>query len=98
MQVIQRANPWDDNSPIVKAYEPVMDGVCGFAWLTFSDGRKSFPRWAQKVGLARKGYYGVSIWVSDYGQSMERKEAFAQAAAEVLREAGVRCYAQSRMD
>ena len=27
MQIVQRANPLDDTSPIVRAYEPVMDGV-----------------------------------------------------------------------
>lgn len=47
-----------------------------------------------------KGYpKGLSMWVSGYGQSMARKEAYARAYAEVLRNAGhERVYAGSRMD
>lgn len=47
------------------------------------------------------GYYGgVSIWVGGFGQSVQRKEAYANAFAEVLNERveGVRAYAGSRMD
>ena len=36
--------------------------------------------------------------VSQYGQSLEKKEAFANAYAEVLSDAGVRAYVDSRMD
>ena len=74
------------------------EGVCGFAWVEFA-GNTAFGRWAKSAGLARKGYpKGLSYWVSGYGQSMERKEAYAQAFADVLRGSGIKAYAASRMD
>jgi len=76
----------------------VEDGVCGFAWIKFP-GNSSFGRWMKKQGLARKAYpSGLSYWVSEFNQSMNRKEAFASAAAEVLRKHGIKAYSGSRMD
>ena len=77
----------------------VASGVCGFAWVVVRPGNCSFAVWARKAGLAKKDYYGgVSFWVSDFGQSMERKEAYAHAFANRLSVAGIKAYAQSRMD
>lgn len=102
MVVVRHANPLDDNSPVVKRYEPVMDGVCGFAWIKCRPARGPFFAYCKAEGLGRKDYDGGwSIWVSDFNQSMERKEAYAYAFAEVLNEspeAGVTAYGQSRMD
>jgi hypothetical protein len=99
MHVVQRANPFDDNSPIVKSYAPVEGGVCGFAWVTVSPGNSSFALWLKKTHRGRNAYQGgVQIWVSDFGQSMTRKEAYASAFAAVLRETGLKAYAGSRMD
>lgn len=41
---------------------------------------------------------GVDIWISVGDQSMQKKEAYAHAFAEVLCKAGIFAYAQSRMD
>jgi hypothetical protein len=78
----------------------VSEGVCGFAWIKVTPGTSSFARWLVKTGKSRGKAYGggVDIWVSHYGQSMTRKEAFARAVTSVLREAGINAYAQSRMD
>jgi hypothetical protein len=78
----------------------VSEGVCGFAWVKVTPGTSSFARWLVKTGRVRGRAYGggVDIWVGHYGQSMQRKEAFARAFASVLREAGIKAYAQSRMD
>jgi hypothetical protein len=46
-------------------------------------------------------YKGVSVWVRGFDQSMQKKEAFGQAFALVLRESGVEgldAYCMSRMD
>jgi hypothetical protein len=43
MVVIQRANPWDDTSPVVKQYEPVADGLCGFAWVDLHINKQATP-------------------------------------------------------
>jgi hypothetical protein len=85
-----------------KAYF-VSEGVCGFAWVKVRPGNSKFANWLKKEGLASNAYGGgVSIWISDYNQSMDRKYAHASAMAEVLR-AGlegerVSVYADSRMD
>lgn len=98
MVVVQRENPFDDSSPIVKVYEPVMDGVCGFAWVNVP-GNVPFGRYLKERG-ARKGYRsGVDFWISGYGQSYERKMAYANAFAAYLRENGVpKAYASGRLD
>lgn len=95
---VQSAVGFNDGFDWNRPYEVVNDGVCGFAWVSFA-GNEPFGRWAKKAGIARKGYpKGLQIWISDYNQSMQRKEAHAYAMAEVLRGAGVIAYAGSRMD
>lgn len=106
MYVVERANVLDDNSPIVKSYEPIMDGVCGFAWVNIKPGTCSFARWASKQpalrgggNLVHKSYYGgVDLWVGLFDQSMTRKKAYAGAYAQVLRDHGIKAHAMSRMD
>ena len=78
--------------------EIVDDGACGFAWIAFP-GNTAFGRWAKKQGLARSHYpSGLCIWVSEFGQSVERKAAYSGAFAQVLRNAGIDCHAGSRLD
>ena len=102
MQVVQHANPLDDNSPIVKAYEPVMDGCCGFAWINVKPGNSRFARWLKDMGLAKTDSYagGVTIWIHEYNQNLTRKEKHAQAMAKVLREhfPELKIFSHSRMD
>lgn len=100
MYVVQHENPLDDSSPIVKAYAPVMSGVCGFAWVIIKPGNGSFARHLKKLGLARPSQYygGVMVSVFDYGQSYEKKRAHAAAFASVLREAGIRAINMDRLD
>jgi hypothetical protein len=77
----------------------VADGVCGFAWVHVK-GNTAFGRWARKAGHARSSYHGgLDISVRDFGQSMQRKQAYASAFAKVLRENGITdAYSDSRMD
>ena len=87
----------------IAGYDPIMDGVGGFAWVNFkmkSGLARKFGRWLQDEGHGRKDDYygGVTIWIGDYGQSMERKAAHAQAMAKVFQEIGIDAYAASRMD
>lgn len=78
--------------------ECVDDGACGFAWINFA-GNTAWGRWAKKAGIARPDYpTGLCVWVSEFGQSVDRKAAFAGAYAQVLRDAGIDCYAGSRLD
>lgn len=98
MVVQAHANQLDDRSAVVQEWhEP--EGVCGFAWVTVRPGGCSFARWGVKQGLFKSAYGGgVSYWVSGYNQSMQRKEAYARAAAAILAAAGIRAYPGSRMD
>lgn len=87
---------------IIRGYEnqPIMDGVCGYAWVIISPGGSSFARYlkAQDLGKYSKYFGGVLVSAQGYGQSYERKSAYASAFAAVLREAGVRADAMSRLD
>lgn len=75
------------------------DFPCGFAWVNIRPGNSPFANWLKKHGYASKAYEGgVTIWISAYGQSMRKKEAYANAFAEFLRTQGITAYAHSRMD
>lgn len=77
----------------------VEGGVCGFAWVHINKGQTKFVNQLKKLGIGRKSYYGgYDIWVYEGGQSMERKMAYANAYAQVLRSYGIECYGDSRMD
>jgi len=97
MMVVQ---PSATNPNVPSAMWHVEGGCCGFAWVKVTPGNSAFAKWLVKQGHARKAYSGgVDIWISDHGQSMERKEEHARAMAKVLSdELGVKCYADSRMD
>jgi len=90
----------------------VPSGICGFAWIKIK-GNSWFIRELKKAGLAsakkdwnrpripfEKDSYsgGYSYWISEGGQSMELKEAYANAFADVLEAYGISAYAGSRMD
>lgn len=102
MTVQRHANPLDDNSPVVQNWH-VGEGACGFADVNFKmkDGLgRKFGQWLIRNDFARKDSYrgGCTIWISDHGQSVERKAAHAAAIAKVLQEAGIDAYASSRLD
>ena len=86
---------FDTSKPVY--HEP--EGVCGFAWVNWK-GNTSWGRWTASENLSRKdGYYGgQTYWIHDYGQSMERKQAYAHAFAAVLNEHGIKATPMSRMD
>jgi hypothetical protein len=99
-----------DNDPLSDRIDPtkktyfVADGVCGFAWISINPGNSPFANYCKRIGVAKKGgagsgMGGAYIWVSDYTQSLQKKEAYANAFAKSCRDAGInRVYASSRMD
>lgn len=98
MVVSEHANPLNDNSAINRMWV-VADGPCGFAWINVRPGNSAFAKWVVKVGFGRKAYEGgVNIYIHDHNQSIVRKEAHAYAMADVLKDAGIKAYANSRMD
>lgn len=75
------------------------EGACGFAWVNVRPGNSPFANWLKKNGYARPAYKGgVEIWISDYNQSIARKEAHAMAMAKVLKDGGIDAYGDSRLD
>ena len=77
----------------------VADGACGYAWVTIRPGGSSIARHAVRLGIGRRAYGGgVSIYVWDHGQSLERKSAHAYAYSNVLREHGINAHSESRID
>jgi hypothetical protein len=77
----------------------VSDGVCGFAWIHFPKANGPAVKYMKANGIGRRPYgKGWDIPVRAFGQSMQRKEAYANAYAKVLNDAGIDCFAQSRMD
>ena len=77
----------------------VSDGVCGFAGVVIKPARGKFVSYLKSLGMGYKHYYGGwYVSVREFGQSLTRKEAYAEAFAKVLGEAGMMCYVDSRMD
>lgn len=75
---------------------------CGFAWTTIYDVKLStrLGRKLKSLGF-RKGYHGgIELWnpSGNPTQSIDAKEAGAQAYADVMKNAGLCCYVGSRLD
>lgn len=79
----------------------VPQGACGFAWIVTNEhGNGKFVRYLKSIGQGKKYYYGGHYvkWVGEFGQSVEQKEAYADAYADVLQKYGIKAYAGSRLD
>ena len=79
----------------------VAEGGCGFAWVNISPARGKFVNYLKKIGKGHKSYRGGwDYWVSssELGQSITRKEAYATAFANVLKEWGIDAMMMSRLD
>lgn len=91
---------------IPETMEYVESGVCGFAWVSVTPAHKGTTRIGkqERAALEANGFskdvYGKRYMrsISDYNQSMQKKEAHARAFAKVLSDAGIYAYAQSRID
>ena len=77
----------------------VEGGACGFAGVVIKPARGKFVSYLKSIGIGNKHYYGgYYVSVREFGQSLARKEAYAEAYAKILSEEGMRCYVDSRMD
>ena len=78
----------------------VSDGVCGFAWINIKPARGKFVTYLKKNNIGYRDSYrgGYSIPCYEGNQSMELKEAYTAAFADVLYENGLNVYTSSRMD
>jgi hypothetical protein len=83
----------------IKQYGEPM--YCGFAWVDFPSARTPFVAWCKKNGVGSKHWKkGWSIWnpAGNHTQSMDIKEAGAQAFAQVMKANDIPCHAGSRAD
>ena len=77
----------------------VEGGVCGFAGVVIKPARGKFVSYLKSLDMGYNHYYGgYYVPVRVFGQSLARKEAYADAFAKALSEAGMSCYVDSRMD
>ena len=79
----------------------VEGGPCGFAQVEVRPRNSPFAKWLIRQNLGRSSDYQkcVYVWVSDFGQSMQRKEAWADAVAAFLTAKGYSgVSSSSRMD
>jgi hypothetical protein len=72
----------------------------GFGWVKVSPGNRGFGAWLVRNGLANGAHdYGVNVYPPSLGTTaLAPKDAYCIAFARVLREAGVECFADSRLD
>ena len=76
-------------------------GYCGFAWVKVSEKASTkLGRALKTVGFKKSYNGGLDLWNPGGSgtQSMDIKEAGAEAYAEVLRKFGINAYACSRAD
>lgn len=83
----------------------VSEGLCGFATLVVRPGNSSFAHWLKANVRTYKNYSGgiavssSSIVPEDArSQSYDRKSAAVRAAVAVLRDAGIKATADTRLD
>ncbi len=70
---------------LVKGYENDPFPICGFAWVNFKPATTRFVRFMKKEGLVNKAYEGgANLWVSKFGQSYDKKLAYAHAYANTI--------------
>lgn len=104
--LVQNALGLTDGFDFNRPYSTVLDGACGFAWVDVYKaspmGRNDSPfvKWLREQGIGRYSEYDKSwkIWISDYNQSIARKEAHAFAMAKVFKQYEIKAYANSRLD
>lgn len=76
-------------------------GYCGFAWVTVPEKASTkLGRALKTVGFRKEYGGGLSLWNpgGSFTQSMDIKEAGAQAYADTLRQYGIDAYMSSRAD
>jgi hypothetical protein len=78
----------------------VAGGVCGFAYVHIKPARGKFVTYLKKNGIGYRDSYhgGYSVPCHEGVQSMELKQAYTRAFANVLKEQSMNVYTSSRMD
>src|ERR1035437_3492099 len=101
MDAVNKCNvlPMDVFDPSTGDRWHIDDGVCGFAWVTIHPANGAFAKWMKINKGCRLAYGGgMQYWISDFNQSMQKKEEYADAFADVLRRFDIKAYSGARMD
>lgn len=73
-------------------------GECGMAWIAFS-GNTPWSKWCNEQGICDNDHpRGKRIWVHHFGQSYERKLAYAKAFAQTLKDNGINAFSCGMVD
>ena len=89
-----------------KAFEAQQDygmGSCGYALVSLCDNRQTFTKWAQVKFKCQPKHVRVSplnatnLPLDCYTQSIDKKEAWCNTYAMILREHGVKCEVKSAL-
>jgi len=92
----KKYNVVNENNEIIDTLD---DGLCGFAWITIRPARGSLVAYLKAEGIGDKGWSGGwTIWVNKFGQSYDRKYAYAKAFANTLCQYGIDAQAGARLD
>lgn len=106
MIVYQSTSLFSNDVDRSKPIEYVEDGICGFAWVSVKPANKGNTRLgkAERADLEKMGFFkndyekNYQLWISQFNQSLQKKEAYARAFAKVLRQYGFDARVGSRMD
>jgi len=100
MIVGEETSPFSNIIDETKPTYFIAGGVCGFAWVKIRPARGKFVQWLKenKIGYQDSYAGGYDVWCKEFGQSLARKEAWADAFASVLRQYGIDAHADSRID
>lgn len=106
MTVGQETSMFSNEIDYTKPTYYVEDGMCGFAWVDVFPANKGNTKAGkeERIILKSTGFNlndytkTYQFWISDYNQSVQKKETYARAYAEVLRENGLKAYGGSRLD
>ena len=81
------ASKCDVQMIVVTGYEYDPFPICGFAWVNFKPATTRFVRFMKKEGIVSKSYTGgATMWIDKYGQSYDKKLAYAHAFAASIRQ------------
>ena len=100
MIVGEPSTPFGDDVDMSEKTWIVSDGPCGFVWLNIRPAKGKFVTYLKQNALGYKASYsgGWSLPIHQFGQSMQRKEAYSYAFNKVLSSYGIRAQTMSRMD
>lgn len=106
MIVGETKNLFSNDIDYSKSTEYIEDGPCGFSWVSVKPKHKGNTRLGkeeraelEEMGLFKNEYTKTyQLWISQFNQSIQKKEAYARAFSKVLQQYGYNAIPGSRLD